>query len=84
MRVFFIKFEENMKVKINNVTVFPIAWIPDIYVNPSNNGNLQSSKYKQIKDAIKRTNEDFFTLFKKEIEIANAKKKNPKPQRTKP
>lgn len=81
---FFIKFEDNMTIKINSVTVFPIAWIPDIYVNPSNNGNLQSSKYKKIKDATKRTNQDFFSLFQREIEVANKKKKNPKVKKTKP
>jgi hypothetical protein len=81
---FFIKFEDNMSIKINSVTVFPIAWIPDIYINPSNNGNLQSSRYKKIKEATKRTNEDFFSLFQREIEVATEKKKNPKVKKTKP
>lgn len=46
---FFIKFNEDMTIEIVKCTAFPIAWIPDVYVNPSNNGNLQSSKYKKFR-----------------------------------
>ncbi len=44
-----------MTIEINKATVFPVAWIKDIYVNPSNNGNLQSAYYKDISDAAKRS-----------------------------
>ncbi|TAE76006.1 MAG: hypothetical protein EAZ85_00985 [Bacteroidetes bacterium] len=65
-----------MSIEISKVTVFPITWIPDVYVNPSNNGNLQSSKYKNIGNAIKRTNQEFIDLLKVEIINANEKKRN--------
>jgi hypothetical protein len=71
---FFISFNDNMSIKIQNVAVFPLAWIPDIYVNPSNNGNLQSSKYKEIGDATKRTNKEFFKLFLEALELAKNKR----------
>lgn len=75
---FFIQFNDDMTIEIEKCTVFPIAWIPegDIYINPGNNGNLQSSKYKYIETAQKRTPTDFFELFKKAIAIANQKKLN--------
>ncbi len=60
---FFIKFNDDMTIEIDHATVFPIAWIPDIYVNPSNNGNLQSAYYKDLNDAVKRSNEEFHPLF---------------------
>lgn len=52
----------------------PIAWLPDIYVNPSNNGNLQSSKYKSLDTAIKRTFPEFYRLLLDEIEVARQKR----------
>lgn len=70
-----ISFNEDMTIGLDDCTVFPTAWIPDIYVNPSNNGNLQSSKYKDINLAKKRTNEDFLECLRLEIENANNKKK---------
>jgi hypothetical protein len=75
---FFIIFNEteDISIQLSKVTVFPIAWIPDIYVNPSNNGNLQSSKYKDISNAVKRTNQEFVDLLKVEILNANEKKRN--------
>lgn len=60
---FFIKFNDDMTIEIDHATVFPLAWIKDIYVNPSNNGNLQSAYYKDINDAVKRSNSDFHKLF---------------------
>lgn len=54
-----IGFEESMKVKLERAFVMPIAWLPDIYVNPSNNGNLQSSKYKDVPGASKRSTSEF-------------------------
>jgi len=76
--IFFIQFNDNddISIEISKVSVFPIAWIPDIYVNPSNNGNLQSSKYKDISNAVKRTNQEFVDLLKVEILNANEKKHN--------
>jgi hypothetical protein len=71
---FFIKFNDDMSIEIDKCIVFPVAWIPDVYVNPSNNGNLQSSKYKDISTAVKRTNSEFFEVFKKEMEVARKKK----------
>jgi len=71
---FFIKFNEDMTIEIVKSIAFPIAWIPDVYINPSNNGNLQSSKYKNLDDAIKRTSKEFFEVFKKAMEVAAKKK----------
>lgn len=65
-----------MSFEISKVTVFPINWISDIYINPSNNGNLQSSKYKNIENAIKRNNQTFVDLLKSEITNANNKKRD--------
>ena len=72
---FFIEFNEDMTIEIDHATVFPIAWISDIYINPSNNGNFQSAKYKDLKDAVKRTNLEFHPLLLAAIEVAKAKKK---------
>lgn len=71
---FFIKFNEDMTIEIDHATVFPIAWISDIYVNPSNNGNLQSAYYKDINDAVKRSNAEFYPLFLDALALAKAKK----------
>lgn len=64
---FNIRFEseldETLLATLDKCYVMPIAWIPDIYVNPSNNANLQSSKYKDITSAIKRTNKKFLDVF---------------------
>lgn len=73
---FFIQFNPDMTIEITKAVVFPIAWIPDIYVNPSNNGNLQSAYYKELKDAVKRDNKQFLPLFQKAIAVANKKKKS--------
>ena len=71
---FFIKFNDDMSIEIDHATVFPIAWIKDIYVNPSNNGNLQSAYYKDLKDAVRRSNAEFHPLFLDELEFARLKK----------
>ena len=73
---FFIKFNEDMSIEIDGVSVFPIAWLKtdDIYVNPSNNGNLQAKYYKDIAYASKRTNKTFIPLLSKAIKAANKKK----------
>ena len=72
---FVIEFNKNMTVTISDCIVFPITWIPDIYINPSNNGNLQSSEYKNLDKAVKRSNQDFLIEFNKEFEIAQEKKR---------
>lgn len=71
---FFIKFNDDMTIEIDHATVFPIAWIKDIYVNPSNNGNLQSAYYKDIKDAVRRSNSEFHELFINALDFAQSKK----------
>lgn len=75
---FFILFNEieDISIEISKVVVFPITWIDDMYVNPSNNGNLQSSTYKDIENAVRRTNQEFIDLLKVEILNANEKKRN--------
>lgn len=72
---FVLQFNRNMTVKIINCVVYPVAWIPDVYVNPSNNGNLQSSEYKYISKAIERTNDDFLRLLTTEYIVAQDKKR---------
>ena len=57
------------------VSLFISLWINDVYVNPSNNGNLQSAYYKDIKDAIRRSNEEFLPIFNSALAFAQAKKK---------
>ena len=70
----FIRFNSDMTISLTQVSIFPIAWIPDVYVNPSNNGNLQSAYYKDIKFAQKRTNAEFIPLLRTAIQVAKAKK----------
>lgn len=70
---FFIKFNPNMSIEITKAVVFPVAWIPDIYVNPSNNGNLQSACCKDLTAAVKRTNNDFVPLLLSAIQEAEDK-----------
>lgn len=74
---FVISFKENMTIGLDKCIVFPTAWIPDVYVNPSNNGNLQSSKYKDLANAVKRTPEEFLKALIDANEIAR-KKRNKK------
>lgn len=74
---FVISFKENMTIGLDKCIVFPTAWIPDVYVNPSNNGNLQSSKYKDLANAVKRTPEEFLKVLIDANELAR-KKRNKK------
>lgn len=79
-RAFFIvtfelDFQANMAVAITNTYVMPIAWLPDVYVNPSNNGNLQSSAYKDVGRAIMRSNHQFLVEFQDAWNIALDKKR---------
>ncbi len=71
-----IEFLDTMHLRLSDANVMPIAWIPDIYVNPSNNGNLQSSKYKDINNAVMRTNSEFLQLLRQEIAIAFGKRQS--------
>jgi hypothetical protein len=73
---FVIDFKDNMTIEIEKCHVMPIAWLPDIYVNPSNNGNLQSARYKNVGDAVKRTNEEFLLELDKEMQIALHKRRS--------
>lgn len=75
---FLIKFNQDMSVELTKAVVMPVAWIPDIYINPSNNGNLQSSYTKDLDKAIRRTNAQFIVELNKEIAVALEKKKNKK------
>lgn len=75
---FVISFKSNMTIGLDKCIVFPTAWIPDIYVNPSNNGNLQSSKYKDLTKAVKRTPEEFLNCLIKANKIALEKKSKKK------
>lgn len=51
-----------MSIEITKAIVFPIAWIPDIYVNPSNNGNL-------ITTSEDFSNEEIQSVFLKWVEL---------------
>ena len=65
-------------IELTKAVVMPVAWIPDIYVNPSNNGNLQSSYANDLDKAVRRTNAEFIVELNKEIAVALEKKKNKK------
>jgi hypothetical protein len=69
-----ITFNKDMSVALENVYVMPTAWLPDLYVNPSNNGNLQSSKYKDIDNATHRSTEEFLAALIAANEIASGKR----------
>jgi hypothetical protein len=69
-----LRFNADMSVSLVDVVVMPTAWLPDLYVNPSNNANLQSSQYKNINHAKVRTNEEFVVELKVAIDVADRKK----------
>ena len=70
-----IDFLENpLCIELSNCYVVPVSWLPDIYVNPSNNGNLQSSKYKNIEEAVPRTCKEFLEILRDEIGVAERKR----------
>ncbi|WML42408.1 hypothetical protein [Neobacillus sp. PS3-40] len=75
---FLIAFNSDMQIELKDCIVFPVSWIPDVYINPSNNANLQSADYKKIEKAEKRTNEEFFEVLKREMVIAEEKRKKKK------
>jgi len=64
-----------MEILLSNSFVMPTVWLPDVYVNPSNNGNLQSSKYKELETAIQRNNEQFLVELIKAKGIADEKRR---------
>ncbi len=70
-----LQFLDTMALRLCNAHVVPVSWLPDIYVNPSNNGNLQSAKYKDILSAQRRTNSEFLDLLRKEIDAAEGKRR---------
>lgn len=63
-----------IRLALTNCYVLPVAWLPDIYVNPSNNGNLQSSKYKDLPAATRRTRAEFLVLLKEQLAVARGKR----------
>ena len=63
-----------LRIELANCYVVPTAWLPDLYVNPSNNANLQSSKYKDIDSSVRRTRVEFISLLKDKLEDARAKR----------
>ena len=71
---FEIEFHDDMHISLANCYIMPLAWIPDVYVTPSNNGNMQSSKYKNLEAAIKRTTKEFIVELKKANQIAIKKR----------
>ncbi len=71
---FVLEFNADMTISIVSCVVMPTAWIPDIYVNPSNNGNLQSAEAKYLDKAVPRSNQQFLTLLDAEIANAQAKR----------
>lgn len=71
---FVLEFNDDMTITIKNCLVMPVAWIPDIYINPSNNGNLQSSQYKNLENAVRRTNSEFVALLDAEYEVSRQKR----------
>ncbi|MFC6197067.1 hypothetical protein [Ponticaulis profundi] len=65
-----------LQISLDNCFVMPVAWLPDVYVNPSNNGNLQSSKYKNIDLATRREASEFLAVLRDEMRVAQQKKKS--------
>ena len=66
---------EPMRLEFTDCYVVPVSWLPDVYVNPSNNGNLQSSKYKDISASIPRTRDEFISVLSDEINVAAEKRR---------
>lgn len=65
-----------VRIELTNCYVLPTAWLPDVYVNPSNNANLQSSKYKDLASCVKRTRLEFLEVLKENLEVAREKRRN--------
>jgi frataxin-like iron-binding protein CyaY len=71
---FVIEFNDDLSIRLNKCIVMPITWVPDVYVNPSNNGNLQSSKCKSPETWIQRSREEFIDVLQEEMNVARRKK----------
>lgn len=67
-------YERPNRIELTNCYVVPVAWLPDVYVNPSNNGNLQSSKYKDLAAAERRTLSEFVALLREKLAVARQKR----------
>jgi len=65
-----------LRIELRNCYVVPTIWLPDIYVNPSNNGNVQSAKYKDLSAAVRRSRVEFIELL--EDRVAGARQKRMK------
>jgi hypothetical protein len=63
-----------LRIQLTNCYVVPTAWLPDVYVNPSNNGNLQSSKYKDLGSAVRRGRIEFLDLLEEQLAVARQKR----------
>jgi hypothetical protein len=63
-----------IRLALTNCYVVPVAWLPDVYVNPSNNGNLQSSKYKDLASASRRRRSEFVAILRHQLEVARGKR----------
>lgn len=72
---FEMDFTTDPGVALRKCTVMPLQWIPDIYVNPSNNGNLQSAYAKHLTSAVKRSRAEFLNKLEEEIQNANRKRR---------
>jgi hypothetical protein len=73
---FGIVFHASMAIEIKTCLVTPITWLPDIYVNPSNNGNLQCSQPATLNDATRRGNRDFLATLKSAMKTADEKRQS--------
>lgn len=73
---FIITFNSDMTIGFDKCIVFPTAWLPDVYINPSNNGNLQSSKYKCLDNIVKRTPKEFLNCLIEKNKVAMKKKQS--------
>lgn len=73
---FILAFNQDMTIGLDDCIVMPTAWVPDIYVNPSNNGNLQSSMCKRVNRAIRRTNQEFLECLIRADDLAQQKRQN--------
>lgn len=63
-----------VRLKLVNCYVVPTAWLPDLYVNPSNNANLQSARYKDLDAAVRRGRLEFIALLKEKLAEARQKR----------
>ena len=72
---FVIEFTNDPGFRFVDCIVMPLNWLPDIYVNPSNNGNVQSSKAKQLDSAVEKSLEELLLDLDEAIETAQVKRR---------